>query len=204
MQNKNVIVIGIFAVITILGAILINNLFKNGLIGGSSSSPDSNIVTKIINVDDVVEVEGVKTTSKKDNHLVVEIKGEVVFPGIYEFYSDEVLVQDVINMAGGLTKRADTSLINLASLVANHSSITIGSIETKSYVLGEGEEDSKININTCTQEELESLEGIGESKAIQIINYRKINGFFQSIEDIKKVNGVGDAVYQKIKDYITV
>ena len=64
MQNKNVIVIGIFAVITILGAILINNLFKNGVIGGSSSSTDTNIVTKIINVDDIVEVEGIKTTSK--------------------------------------------------------------------------------------------------------------------------------------------
>ena len=204
MQNKNVIVIGIFAVITILGAILINNLFKNGVIGASSSSDNTQIVTKIINVDDIVEVEGVKTTSKKDNHLVVEIKGEVVFPGIYEFDNDEVLIQDVINMAGGLTKRADTSLINLASLVTNHSSITIGSIESKSYVLGEGEKENKININTCTKEELESLEGIGESKAIQIINYRKVNGLFQSIEDIKNVSGIGDAVYQKIKDYITV
>ena len=160
--------------------------------------------TKIVYVDDVVSVNGTKTDEIKNSRIVVEIKGEVVYPGIYEFDTNEVLIQDVINMAGGLTKRADTSLINLASLVSNHSSITIGSIESKSYVLGEGEIQNKININTCTVEELESLEGIGESKAIQIINYRKVNGFFQTIEDIKNVSGVGDAVYQKIKDYITV
>ena len=204
MQNKNIIFIGILSVITILGIVLINNLFKNGIIGPSDNISSNEIVTKIVQVDDVVSVNGTKTDEIKNSRIVVEIKGEVVYPGIYEFDTNEVLIQDVINMAGGLTKRADTSLINLASLVSNHSSITIGSIESKSYVLGEGEIQNKININTCTVEELESLEGIGESKAIQIINYRKVNGFFQTIEDIKNVSGVGDAVYQKIKDYITV
>lgn len=205
MQNKKIIIIGIFVVVAFLGAILINGLLKNGVFGGNSSSFNDQVIkTEVINVNDVPEVDGIKTTKKSTSLFVVEIKGEVLYPGVYEFESDEVLVQDVIAIAGGLTKRADTSLINLASLVLNHSSITIGSKDEKSYVLREGEDIPKININTCTKEELESLDGIGEAKAIEIINYRKINGYFRSIEDLKQVNGIGDVVYQKIKDYITV
>jgi len=61
-----------------------------------------------------------------------------------------------------------------------------------------------ININTASQEELMSLNGIGEAKAKSIIEYRISNGNFQSIENIKNVSGISDNVYEKIKDYITV
>lgn len=62
---------------------------------------------------------------------------------------------------------------------------------------------SKININTATQSELETLPGIGPSTATKIINYRKENGKFNSIEDIKKVKGIGDSKFSQIKDLIT-
>ena len=62
---------------------------------------------------------------------------------------------------------------------------------------------SKININTATQSELETLPGIGPSTATKIINYRKENGRFNSIEDIKKVKGIGDSKFSQIKDLIT-
>ncbi len=69
------------------------------------------------------------------------------------------------------------------------------------------EEESKTNlisINKATKEELMSLPGIGESKALTIIKYREENGSFASIEDIKNVNGIGDSLFDKIKDYITI
>ena len=63
---------------------------------------------------------------------------------------------------------------------------------------------SVVNINTATQTELETLPGIGPSLALKIINYRKENGKFSSIEDIKNVSGIGDAKFENIKNYIKV
>ncbi len=65
-------------------------------------------------------------------------------------------------------------------------------------------ETSLVNINTASKTELMTLTGIGESKALDIINYREKNGLFKSIEEIKNVNGIKDATFKKIKDYITV
>ena len=64
--------------------------------------------------------------------------------------------------------------------------------------------NKKININTATQSELQTLPGIGESTALKIVTYRKENGKFSSIDDIKKVKGIGDAKFEKIKDLIMV
>ena len=68
----------------------------------------------------------------------------------------------------------------------------------------EGEKSGKINLNTSTKEELMTLPGIGESKADSIIKYREEQGKFQSIEDIKQIEGIKDGVFQKIEDLITV
>ena len=65
------------------------------------------------------------------------------------------------------------------------------------------ENSGLININTATKEELQTISGIGESKANNIIKYRETNGNFQSIEEIKNVEGIGDSLYETIKIYIT-
>lgn len=62
----------------------------------------------------------------------------------------------------------------------------------------------KISINTATKEELLTINGIGESKADSIIKYREENGNFKTIEDIKNVSGIGDSLFEKIKEYITI
>ena len=66
------------------------------------------------------------------------------------------------------------------------------------------DDNNLININTASKEELLTITGIGESKADSIINYRKENGSFEKIEDIKNVSGIGESLFEKIKDYITV
>ena len=65
-------------------------------------------------------------------------------------------------------------------------------------------EKVKVNLNTATREELMTLKGIGEAKADDIIAYRESHGGFQKIEDIKKISGIKDAAFEKIKDDITV
>lgn len=64
--------------------------------------------------------------------------------------------------------------------------------------------DSKVNINSATLEELKTLKGIGDSKANSIIEYRENSGSFKNIEDIKNVDGIGEKVFEKIKDSLTV
>ena len=73
---------------------------------------------------------------------------------------------------------------------------TNGTSETKT--------NEKININTATQTELETLPGIGPSTSLKIVNYRKENGNFKTIEDIKEVSGIGEVKYENIKDLICV
>jgi len=188
---KKTIIICVSVVVAALGFFAIAQYFKTR----------SDLYTVETTVTTETEV---KTTSKSTSIIVVEIKGMVKYPGIYQFSKDEVLVQDVILIAGGLLDGADVSSLNLASLVSNHSSIIIVSNGGKSYILGEGETLSLININTATEEELTELPEIGEVIAKSIVDYRKEHGFFTDIEDIKNVNGIGDAVYEQIKDFITV
>jgi competence protein ComEA len=70
--------------------------------------------------------------------------------------------------------------------------------------LASAEENAKVNINTATAEELSTLEGIGEMKAESIIEFRGNHGHFTKIEDLKNVKGIGDKIFEKIKDQITV
>ncbi len=94
-----------------------------------------------------------------------------------------------------MTTNADHSSINLARLLTDGEHINIMS-------LSELKDNSKININTASIEELMQLRGIGEKKAKDILKYKKENGNFKSIDDLKKVRGFKDAFFDKIKDKI--
>ena len=175
------------------------------------------------------------TLNQKENKkYMVDIKGEVQTPGIYELESSSKVI-DVINEAGGLTENADTTVINLSKKISDEMVIIIYSKwqvehwkETKEQgkylqeqCISQKEEQAKndaciddteentnstpsiININTATKEELMTLTGIGESKAEAIISYREKTAFTK-IEDIKNVSGIGDSIYEDIKNNITV
>ena len=173
------------------------------------------------------EEEQIEESNKKQKEevpkVIVDIKGMVNNPGVYEVEKGK-RVNDVINMAGGLTEEADTSNINLAKIVTDEMAIIIYS---KEEVLEKYKKDicicdcpyiendaciietnnstaNQININTASVEELMNLPGLGEAKAKSIIEYREKNGKFKSIENIKEVSGIGETIFEKIKDYITV
>ena len=158
------------------------------------------------------------------NKVIVDIKGMVVNPGVYEVDSTK-RINDVINLAGGLTENADTSMINLAKLVTDEMTIIIYSKEeilekykeevcvcdcpiiTNDACINSDNsnlENNLVNINTASKEDLITIPGLGEAKAEAIIKYREDNGNFKIIEDIKNVSGIGESLFEKIKDYITV
>ena len=177
------------------------------------------------------------------NMVFVDIKGAVKNPGVYEI-EDYKKVIDVINLAGGFTEVADTSMINLAKNVVNEMVVIIytkdevkkatepnqiikyidkecicpnikndGCInnstkkeesQSSNKVESVIENNKLVNLNTATLEELQTLSGVGKSKAEAIIQYRDEKGGFSNIEELKEVSGIGEALFEKIKDYITV
>jgi len=117
---------------------------------------------------------------------------------------------DAIDAVGGLTNEADLTNINLAYILEDGEKIyipkkgeEIQNSEITSYT-NSSNSSNKININKASQTELETIPGIGPSTALKIINYRKENGKFFKIDDIKNVSGIGDSKFNNIKNYITV
>lgn len=163
------------------------------------------------------------------SNIYVDIKGYVNKPGVYSFnLSDNARINDLINKAGGLTKEADTSTINLSKKLEDEMTVIIYSkkevidfVKTKDELSKKLEicenklknnacikntmevSNNKININEASLDELLTLSGIGESKAKAIIAYRE-KGKFKSIEEIKNVEGIGENLFMAIKDSITV
>ena len=150
------------------------------------------------------------------NKIIVEIKGEVAKPDVYQLEEGSI-IKDLIDMAGGVTEEADLSRINRAEELLNHELIIIGNIndETESSVVqnnstysSNGNNSDKgstlININTANLEQLKEITGIGNIKAQSIIDYREANGGFKSLEELKNVDGIGDKTFEKIKEQITL
>lgn len=169
--------------------------------------------------DDILQENNVDITKEKNiiidevSKIKVHVSGEVLSPGVVEIEEGARII-DAINMAGGLSEEADISKINLAYIVEDATKINIPNIndieENEIITIKdnnfESSEDSKvmININTASVEELQKLEGIGSSIALRIVVYRKENGKFNSIDDLRNISGIGDSKFEKIKDNIYV
>ena len=173
-----------------------------------TENTDISTVTSSNNVKSNKEV----TIAVKDKSIVVEIKGEVKKPDVYTL-NENAIVKELIEVAGGLTENADLSNINRAKKLQNHelvyiankNDITREGINTNSELNtsnSQGISNNIVNINTATIEQLKTLDGIGDSKAKSIIEYREQNGGFKLKEDIKNVTGIGEKMFEKIKDKI--
>lgn len=145
----------------------------------------------------------------EDSAVYVHIVGAVEKPGVYRF-EEKPRVIDVVERAGGFAKNAVKADINQAETVEDGSQIVIQSKGGKKREkdAGGGRQDEQtgglLDINTATKEELMTLTGIGESKALSIVTYRETNGKFKKIEDIMNITGIKTGIFEKIKDQIRV
>jgi competence protein ComEA len=143
--------------------------------------------------------------------IVVYIRGAVHQPGIYALSSSS-RVNDAITAAGGFLDTADENSINLAQKVSDgdridvllkgETRVILAPVESGSTV--DASPSFPININTASQNLLETLPGIGPTRASEIISYREANGSFMTIEDLKRVPGIGDGTFKQIQGMISV
>ncbi len=160
-----------------------------------------------------IEEDGVsqQEVNSTQSHLYVDIGGEVMKPGVYEV-SDGTRLFEVIDKAGGLTEDADIDGINRAETVQDGQKIMIGRHgenpdENRDSYSANNVTDSgegKVNINTADAATLQTIPGIGPSKADRIIEYRESEGKFNEIDDIKNISAIGNKTFESIKEYITV
>lgn len=144
------------------------------------------------------------------DRIFVDIGGEVVHPMLAEL-EDGSRVEDAIEAAGGLTEDADLSSINRAAFINDGDKIYIPSSDDAAVPLlsdpggaaAAQTAGGKVNINTADSQELQTLTGIGPVTADKIIEYRQTNGRFTTIEDIKKVSGIGEKTFEKFRESIT-
>ncbi|MFS0561781.1 ComEA family DNA-binding protein [Terribacillus sp. 179-K 1B1 HS] len=142
-----------------------------------------------------------------DSKVMVDIKGEVRDPGVYELDADS-RVEQALEAAGGLTDKAEGRSINLAQRIADEQVIYVAAVgEAETIVQTEGssgDSPDKININQADAEELTELNGVGEAKAQAIIAFREENGPFTSIDQLTEVPGIGEKSLENMKDQISL
>lgn len=220
-----------------------------------------NLDTKAITYENVLKEDApieVEENIEERIYYFVDVKGYVNNPGVYSLEKGKRVV-DAINIAGGLKKDANTTLLNLSmeildemvivvysnqeianiktlkeeikqeevicketvindACICNNNNLTLGTGDNETLNSENDKEENEqkeveetkeevnelVNINTGTLEELMTLPKIGEAKAKAIIEYKEANGKFEKIEDIKNVSGIGDSLFESIKEYITV
>ena len=205
MEYKKVLSIvgGVLAVIVII-------FVGRGMM--ASTTKEKVMVTNAVNTTRVEE-----TTTMMPQNCYVDIKGEVLRPGVYEF-SCESRIQEVIKKAGGFTEEADETKINLAQKITDQMQIIVPNVHSKQEggvtVENSGKGSSTntsvsnskqgtININTATLEELQTIKGIGKKKAEAILQYRKEHGAFRTKEDLLQVKGIGKKALEAIESQVT-
>ena len=136
--------------------------------------------------------------------IFVYVCGAVRTPGVYALPAGS-RVYEAVELAGGLTEEADERAVNQAEVLKDGMQVTVPTrTEAEELRAAEGNAYGRVNINTAGVSELTRLTGIGEARAKDIIAYREAHGAFSSPEEIMKVSGIKEAVYEKIKDDITV
>lgn len=204
-------------IIAIIGIVIVTTI---GLYYIKFTNENNNEIGIYQNEEEIMENIAQEDIAIEEN-ITVHIIGEVKYPGVVVLKEGSRVV-DAIEAAGGETDDADLNSLNLAYMLNDGEKIYVPNKqetkdENKNYIEEGGgtnisqagtdqnnSKNEKININTAGEDELMKITGIGESTAKKIIEYRNQNGRFKTIEDIKKIPGIGDSKYNNMKEEIRV
>lgn len=206
--SKDKIIIGI-AIIALAGF---------GYYKSSSDNLNSNQIQSIVDTKQTENINNQSEAEKRENEdnssKMCQIDGCVNRPGVYSFKKDD-RIKDIVDLAGGFTKEADTKSVNLAMKLKDEMKIFVPSKNETSKLQNHNTENSQIvtlkdnnsnnlvNINTADSNKLQTLPGIGPSKAKKIIEFRDKNQF-KKIEELKNVDGIGEKTFESLKSLITI
>ena len=135
--------------------------------------------------------------------IFVHVVGQVVRPGIYELSTSSRVV-DAIFAASGFSRKADQASINLARVLTDGEQINVARIGASDLNSTEVSATQPMSLNRASQSQLEGLPSIGPTLAARIVDWRTANGGFKSKNDLLKVSGIGDNLFGKIKDLVSL
>ncbi|MFJ7991255.1 helix-hairpin-helix domain-containing protein [Peribacillus frigoritolerans] len=160
--------------------------------------------------------QSVNESAAEPEIIKVDVKGAVKSPGIFTAQAGDRVI-DLIASAGSFTEKADTDKVNFAQIIEDQMVIYVpeigeedkGNLEniqvgTSGDAITKGTSGGLVNLNTATQEDLQTLTGIGPSKADAILEYRETVGKFKEVDELKQVTGIGDKTFERLRDSISV
>ncbi|MED4689219.1 helix-hairpin-helix domain-containing protein [Peribacillus frigoritolerans] len=160
--------------------------------------------------------QSVNESAAEPEIIKVDVKGAVKSPGIFTAQAGDRVI-DLISSAGSFTEKADTDKVNFAQIIEDQMVIYVpeigeedkGNLEniqvgTSGDAVTKGTSGGLVNLNTATQEDLQTLTGIGPSKADAILEYRETVGKFKEVDELKQVTGIGDKTFERLRDSISV
>lgn len=149
---------------------------------------------------------------KNEGMVTVDVKGAVKTPGVYQLKSSS-RVHDALLKAGGMTDEADLKSINQAQKLVDEAVVYVAKVgenvvdvttNTSTSSATSQAKSGLVNLNTATEADFQTISGIGQKRAQDIIAYREANGKFKSVDDLKNVTGIGAKTLEKLKEYVTV
>ena len=153
------------------------------------------------------EVKSVPVEPNATEMIKVHVKGEVNQPGVYQLPADSRMI-DAIQAAGGAKAGVDLDQLNLASVLTDGGEVVVATAGQQESGAGHADvaaaADGKVNLNTATVEELDKLPGIGSTRANAIVQYRKEQGRFLQVDDLKNVPGFGVKLVDQVRDKVKV
>lgn len=200
-----------------------DGLSKNTVVSSSAVSGIASEISREEANEEANEESETNANSAPNETWYVDIKGAIKVPQVVPV-TPGMRVHDVVEMAGGVTGEADQSQVNLAQLVTDQMVIYVPKVGEEvspstealvadskvkesavSEISGDGTSGGDlVNINTADTTMLQTLSGIGEKRAADIINYRETNGLFETVDDLDQVSGIGEKTMEKLRPLITV